>query len=264
MLAEVAHEDYQRLILPHGLIADLLANPVQAQELQICGTDCLVRIVIPNYFKALQKFYGESLIPDQNSIEQESGLPLPFKHFGIELKFRDSTTLYLHNQENQLEGDLKPLMQTFGAVILKNVVFESSIREEHHRNRFPHLKFHRDRTEHQPTRYSMYSRDPLDEEQRKPRSASTLFMPNILAYIQAKKEGRHIELQGQGVLMHYHLFEERELLTEEIGKVIVEHRWNEPEGCGEVSMLDNKDLLHASYYHDAMHSGYRISVRYLC
>ena len=264
MLAEVAHEEHQRLTLPAGFIAGLLANPHDSKELPVCGAACLARVVIPDYFKALQNFYGKSLIPDQSSIEQESGMPLPFKHFGIELKFADTRTLYLHNHENQLEGDLKTLMQTFGAVILKNVVFESSIREEHHRNRFPHLKFHRDRSEHQPTRYSMYSRDPLDEEQRMPRAASTLFMPNILAYIQAKNEGRHVELKGQGALMHYNLFEGRELLTQEIGKVIIEHRWDEPEGCGEVSMLDNKDLLHASYYHDAMHPGYRISVRYLC
>lgn len=264
MLAEVAREDFHKLILPSGLIASLMASPERQQEVLLCDSTCSVKVIIPEYFQSIQNFYGKAIVPDQQTIEQESGLLLPFRHFGLELRFAETRTLFLHNEENQIEGDLKTLMQMFGAVILKNVVFASSIREEHHRNRFPHLKFHRDRSEHQPTRYSMYSRDPEDNEQRVPRKASTLFIPNLLAYIQAKMEERHKELQGQGALMHYDLFSGRKLLTQEIGKVIVEHRWDEPEGCGEVSMLDNKDLLHASYFHDALHPGYRISVRYLC
>ena len=48
-----------------------------------------------------------------------------------------------------------------------------------------------------------------------------------------------------------------------IDNVVLEQRWDEPEGVGEIAMIDNATMLHASYYRDISELGYRIGVRYL-
>lgn len=45
--------------------------------------------------------------------------------------------------------------------------------------------------------------------------------------------------------------------------VILEHAWNEPQGTGEISIIDNITCLHASYYPRVYEPGYKIRVRYV-
>jgi hypothetical protein len=44
---------------------------------------------------------------------------------------------------------------------------------------------------------------------------------------------------------------------------MVELGWRAPEGVGEISLIDNRTVLHASYYARPELEGYPISVRYL-
>lgn len=48
-----------------------------------------------------------------------------------------------------------------------------------------------------------------------------------------------------------------------IGHVVFEQTWIEPEGTGEIAIIDNATVLHASYYRNASVLGYPIGVRYL-
>ena len=61
---------------------------------------------------------------------------------------------------------------------------------------------------------------------------------------------------------NYRIFK-NEAAHELLGKVLLEHGWNEPSGTGEISLLDNRTVLHASYYRDRVTKGYPIGVRYL-
>lgn len=108
----------------------------------------------------------------------------------------------------------------------------------------------------------MYTSDPFDKEQKYPRTASTLFMPSILGSLQGIKEGLFNEAPNMGMRSTYTLFTEEDM-SQVLGNVIVEQKWDRPEGIGEIAMLDNCSELHASYYRDASQKAYKIGVRYL-
>ncbi len=76
------------------------------------------------------------------------------------------------------------------------------------------------------------------------------------------KEGNIKDFQHNGFGAHYDLFAEEEMNTL-IGNVVMENRWDKPEGIGELSILDNRTVLHASYYRHTYELGYRIGVKYL-
>jgi hypothetical protein len=48
-----------------------------------------------------------------------------------------------------------------------------------------------------------------------------------------------------------------------MGQVLLELGWRAPAGTGEIALLDNRTVLHASYYPRAQQKGYPIAVRYL-
>lgn len=60
----------------------------------------------------------------------------------------------------------------------------------------------------------------------------------------------------------YNLFDEQDT-TGLIGKTLLEYRWDAPQGTGEIAVLFNGTILHASYYRRTALKGYPISVRYL-
>lgn len=76
------------------------------------------------------------------------------------------------------------------------------------------------------------------------------------------KERDYQQIQTKGLQAHYDIFKQT-AMNKVIGKVVLEHRWDEPVGIGEISMLDNRNSLHASYLRDKLKHGYRIGVRYL-
>ena len=220
------------------------------------------RLIIPDYSTKINQHYHDITKGNLQQFCLKVQVPFSFNHFGVEIIFEDAIELCLHNDEMEMEYGLHQLIAAVGSVVIKNAYLTDKLRKVGHRNRFPNLNFHVDRTELQPTHYSMYARDPYDEEQRFPRTSSTLFIPNIVAYLQAVKEGivdPETETKTRGT---YSLFNDEDV-SELMGKIIVEHRWDMPEGIGEISMLDNITALHASYYRDPFVKGYKIGVRYL-
>ncbi|MBI3773414.1 MAG: hypothetical protein HY272_12030, partial [Gammaproteobacteria bacterium] len=215
------------------------------------------------YYKQKIACHYASLI--QGSLEQECRLAeieCGFEHFGVIVRFESPVEVLLYDDALTINRGLCDIIARVGPVILRNVYLTSAVRSEGHRNRFPHLRFHIDRNPLQPTRYSMYTRDPYDAEQRYPRTASTLFTANIVSHLQGIKEGDVVRGIDKGVRASAPLFE-KEDMSGVISNIVLEQRWDEPESTGEIAMIDNATALHASYYRDIVQKGYRIGVRYL-
>jgi hypothetical protein len=239
----------------------LKRHPQKIFPTKILGKLCSVGIIIPYHLQKLKQFYKPNILTSIEIAQRDSGITYDTLHFGLCICFEQSTELHLHDSNMELEQGLKHLIREFGVVIIKNAFLDSESRDLGHRAKFPHLKFHYDRTQLQPTVYSVYTRNPFDVEQKQPRIASTLFAPNIVAYLQSLKEQNYRGVSNKGVLSNYDLFfdENMENVT---SNIVVEHKWNEPEGIGELSMIDNRTVLHASFYRDGLHPGYRIGVSY--
>ena len=224
--------------------------------------DYMAKLVIPDYVTRINEHYRDITKGNLSSICQQAQIPFTFTHFGVMITFSEATELTLHDDDLNLEDGLHQLIAGVGAVIIKNAYMSSKLRKIGHRNRFPHLNFHVDRTANQPTHYSMYARDPFDDEQQYPRTSSTLFIPNIVGHLQGIKEGLVDPGTDKGARGTYTLFT-KEPVNELMQNIILEHRWDEPKGVGEISMLDNLTLLHASFYRNPNEVGYKIGVRYL-
>jgi len=251
------------LTLSDNVLTVLDNNPTEIMELVMYGTIVRVSLVIADYQQQLRSFYGTNIFPNSETAILRSGINFDLFHFGLCLSFETASQLSLHDIELRLLGDVKMLLKQYGVIVLKNVELSAEYRDIGHRNRFPHLNFHRDRNETQPTPFSLYTRDPYDNEQRRPRISSTLFIPNLVAYLQCMRQKDYSQIADKGIRSHYDIFQDEDMAAV-IGKVAVENRWDEPEGTGEISMLDNRTMLHASYKRDGVKQGYRIGVRYLC
>lgn len=187
-----------------------------------------------------------------------------FPHLGLIIVFDSPTELALHDDNMELPQEARDLMAEFGPVILRNAYLSEAIQSVGHRNRFPHLSFHRDRNEHQPTPYSLFYRDPFDEEQQHPRTASTLFISN--QHTRAELQASGLGIDQSADLSHCFLFDKipnPELISKFLGSMILEQGWNMPQGTGEICLQDNRQLMHCSYYRTASRDGWRIGVRYL-
>ena len=240
----------------------LISEPGYELTSKVNGVEYTAKIVLPNYKKEIEKYFTDII---DGSLESEctmSHIPCSLEHFGVTISFKSPTELVLYDDELNLPDGLCDIIARVGPVIIKNAYFTSSAREYGHRNRFPHLQFHIDRNEQQETRYSLYTRNPFDDEQKYPRTASTLFIANIAAYFQAIKQGS-MQKNYDGKKITSQLLFDKTDMNDVIGNVVLEQSWDEPEGVGEIAMIDNATVLHASYYRDASHSGYKIGVRYL-
>lgn len=219
-------------------------------------------IVIPYLSNKITSFYQDILKGGLASFCSKVEVPYCFDHFGLVIAFSSPVELILHNDVMEIDDGLRVLSETIGPVIFKNAYLEKTSRNLGHRNRFPHLNFHVDRSVGQSEIYSMYTRNPFDEEQQNPRPSSTLFIPNIVGYLQALKEGQIDLNHDKGIRPTYTIFSNENM--EDIRDILcVEHAWNEAKGIGEISMLDNRTLLHASYYRGINRNSYKIGVRYL-
>jgi len=243
-------------------LEQLIRSPDQTFHGSLGQQKYSAQIVIPHYLHQLERYFQSVIGGSLQNECSNSNVPFTFEHFGVSIKFQNPLEVNLYDNELFLNPGLLEIINRIGPIMFKNVYFNTSIRDDGHRNRFPQFQFHIDRSKKQPTRYSLYTRNPFDEEQKYPRTASTLFTSNISAYLQGVKQGllkKHID---QGSPTSALLFE-KEDLEDIFGKVILEQRWDEPEGTGEIAIIDNATVLHASYYRDASQSGYRIGVRYL-
>lgn len=232
-------------------LAALQRNPHTPVEGRLNGTAYTAQIAIPDYGARIERHYG----PRLGALDMD----FPFRHFGLSIAFKTPVELTVHNDERHLDEDLRALLRCFGPLTLSNAYLPDRARAHAQRNVFPSLSFHIDRGDTQDDRISLFWRDPFDPVQRQPRSSSTLVLANAAAYFQAVKEG-HGEHKFK---LLYQLFEEEPNIDPLLGEVMVEMGWRKPEGVGEISLLDNRTVLHASYYAKPQYKGYPIAVRYL-
>lgn len=226
-------------------------NPSASIATEWQGEKVTISFGIPHYRTSLQSHY-------------KLNYPFAFLHFGLNITFQTHNELVLHDEDMALSNGMRRLLKEFGPIVIHNAYLPEDIASVGHRNRFPHLSFHRDRNESHATPYSMFYRNPFDEEQRFPRTSSTLFVSNEHARVELKKNGNGID-ENQD-LSHCMLFTEIEnvdLLKDYLGKLVLEQPWNLAVDTGEICIQDNRQLLHASYYRNVKQDGYRIGVRYL-
>jgi len=222
-----------------------------------------ISTIIDDYSDNIVQHYQPLMGKSVKEICSDANIPyaLSFQEFGLNIHFKKASELTLHNQAMELEGILKELLDIYGVIRFKNAYLNTSIREMYHRNNFQHLNFHRDRGDAHENKYSFYTRDPFDEIQQYPRTASTLFIDNAVAYLQAYVEGK-LTLDEQGRRGHYNIFDYDRKEKELFNNIILEQPWDEPQGVGEICMINNNSVLHASYKH-TFDPGYRIGARYL-
>lgn len=205
-------------------------------------------VVIPAYSKKLTSHYNVN----------GGGFPAgaEFQNFGLLIEFDQPTEVLVYDDDWHLPDGLKDLVKTFGPVMLRNAYLSQSKRQEGQRNIFESLAFHLDRGHHMENRYSLFIRDPFDPIQRAPRESSTLILSYNATQLQAIKEGKPIGPTKP----RYNIFTDEDV-EKLAGSVMLRQRWAAPEGTGELCILDNRTVYHASYYaHD---KGYPIGVRYL-
>lgn len=261
-LNSAARNESIKFDIPQDIISKLELNPDATITGNLFGHSYDIKIIITNYSDLIQKFYQPQLEHNLNHYMQNLKLPPLFKHFGICVSFKEPVEIHLHNLEMEMEDSAKQLITKYGALILHNVHLDSEMRDMGHRNRFPQLNFHIDRNPHQDTHYSLYTRNPFDEEQKHPRTSMTVFIPYLVAYLQALKEGRGSIADEDGLITRSELYKPLDI-PELLNSVILPHTWDQPEGVGEISIIDNANILHASYYPNEANKGYRIGVRYV-
>jgi len=240
-------------------LAALAADPHRVIEGKINGSAYRARIAIPDYAGAIARHY--SCAGELDAICRLTAVDFDFRHFGFVCDFEQPIDLDLFDQDYTLDDSARALIHRYGPVIIRNAQLPADASEQPQRNIFSNLNFHFDRGSNQPTQYSLFTRDPRDPVQRRPRTSSTVFAANIVAHLQYAREQRRRpeELSWQ---TRYDIFlkDIKKALHDD---VVLEHRWDAPEGTGEISMLYNRPVLHASYYRDTTAKGYPISVRYL-
>jgi len=239
----------------------LLQRPGTPLEGKLDQSPYKATIVIANFKQRISSHFKTLLPNGLDAFCHQIGIPWQFQHFGILINFERPTELILHDDDRTLDDGLRFLMAQTGPVIIRNAYLSIKHRGYGHRNRFPHLNFHVDRSADQPDHYSMYTRDPTDPEQIQPRTVSTLLTAKIVGHLQAIKEGI-VKSDDVGIKYTYTVFT-KEVMDNICGELIIDQPWDEPEGTGEIAMQDNLTCLHASYYRDDRIKGYRIGVRYL-
>lgn len=214
------------------------------------GIAYTAQVAIPDYADHLARHFKKDLAACKKALD--------FRHFGVTIDFEKPVQLEIHDRDRRLDENMRALVAGFGPTLFRNAQMPPGERASGQRNIFPSLKFHIDRGRNQIEQYSLFWRDPDDAAQKAPRTSSTLIMANHATHLQAAAEG----YDRQDIKQSYELFKEG--YTEELtGKVVLELPWNAPDGVGEVSVLDNRTVMHASYYRHMINKGYPISVRYL-
>ncbi len=238
----------QRLTFTEGALHGLERGPLGAIKGQLNDSRFEARIAIPYYADRIAKHYGVTL--------GEVGVPVDFTHLGIVLSFDRPTEIFIHDDENYLDDGLRGIVRRFGTVIIRNAYLEDDKREAGQSNIFPSLRFHFDRGANQREQISLLYRNPFDPEQKEPRKSSTLIAANVVVYLQSLKEGAQAHEFGS----LYEIFEDEDIGVLH-GDILLQQAWREPTGTGEICILNNRTVMHASYYkHEG---GYPIGVRYL-
>lgn len=252
--------------LSAGQCEALTARPAEALTGDVKGAAFHAAIAIAGHKSHIRRRYAEALggLSPEALNGQLGGAPL-YDNFGLVVEFAAPAVLQVHDDERHLDANLKRLMSRFGPLIFRNAVLRSDLRQQVHKNIFPSLRFHSDRGRNQDNQISLFSRDPGDAEQLVPRTSSTLIVANLVAYLEDRRQqGEAGEAGGEPPRLRssYDLFAGPRL-SEALGRTVLEQPWTAPRGTGEICLLDNLEVLHASYHHDMAGRGWRIGARYL-
>lgn len=243
-------------------IQSLLKRPRDPLVKQYGATELTIRIGIPDYQARISAHYSDIFKAAPAPLNESSPARIQFENFGLLLDFGEPTEIPVHDDDRRLDENIRGLIARFGPVIFGNAYLPEKIREMKQRNIFPSLRFHFDRGPDQPRPYSLFTRNPFDSIQREPRDSSTLFVANIVAVLQYLREKRECDLNRHAYAGVYQIFEGLSL-NGLIGDILLEQAWDRPRETGELCMLDNRTILHASYYRSRTIKGYPIGVRYL-
>jgi len=239
------------------IISHLNGAPEQPYNTKVGGHACTVDICIPYAFDKISEHFKDLLPKGLSALVSSEGIAQPYRHLGVHLRFREPTLIEIYDRDLVLAEELKNLITAYGTVILENVYMPDVCRNEGQRNIFPDLDFHFDRSPSQPNRYSLFCRDPHDPIQRAKRDSSTLIIPNIVAYLQQLREGFPPDQCKRAM---YRIFKQTDI-DPLVNEIMLEQAWRAPEGVGEICLIDNRTVFHASYYRFG--KGYPIGVRYL-
>ena len=243
--------------VPQQTIPRLNATPGKPIGLRVGGHACTAEICIPDAHDKISTHFRDLLPRGLSALVASEGLVQPFHNFGVRLRFEEPTQIEVYDRELLLAEDLKALIMAYGTVTLENAYMSDTCRSEGQRNIFPDLDFHFDRSQNQPNRYSLFCRDPFDAIQRAKRDSSTLIIPNVVAYLQQLREGFP---SAECKRAMYRIFKNVDL-DPLVNDIILEQGWRAPEGVGEICLINNRTVFHASYYRHG--KGYPIGVRYL-
>jgi len=248
-----------RLAIPEAVLDALAVKPHQAVEGRINGAGYSAQIAIPDYADNISRYYDWA--GDFGAICRCAAIDLGFRHFGLICQFDRPIELAVHDDAQNLDDGVREIIRRFGPLIVRNAEVPPDQTGLQQRNIFSNLNFHFDRGANQSAQYSLFIRDPRDPEQAKSRSSSTVFVSNIVAHLQRAAElgcpPEELKQQARYEIFH------RDIADALSKHVVLEQPWTEPKGTGEISLLFNRTVFHASYYRQSTAKGYPISVRYL-
>ena len=262
----------------------LLRDPEREVRASFAGIPFAARVISPRYGERIARHYRAVARDGLAAACAAAGVPFDRDgsgdRFGLAIRFERPAEIAVHDAAMTLDPSVRALVGRFGPVVFHNAYVTHAVRESFHRNIFPHLRFHVDRGPTMPNQYSCFTRDPFDAEQRHPRASSTLFIANIVARLElARAKAESIAGGGgaggagaggagegdapeRGMRPSYDLFH-GVFLRPLLGDIVLEQPWSEPEGTGEIAVVDNRTALHATYHKDGTTKGYRIGARYL-
>ena len=242
--------------------APLLRRPERGLEGRFKGLPYSARIAIPDYGERVARHYAGVARDGLAAAGIGAGIAFELPRFGLIVEFDQAASIRVHAEDMVLDDSIRALIARFGAVFFRNARIAGAARRRFHRNIFPHLRFHVDRGANAVNQYSCFTRDPGEAEQRPPRDSSTLFIANIVAWLELVRSGGCDPSRERGVRAKYDLYGDC-AVAELFGQVVLEQPWDAPEGSGEIAVIDNRTVLHATYHKDGETRGYPIGARYL-
>ncbi|NQV84728.1 MAG: hypothetical protein HQ494_13020 [Rhodospirillales bacterium] len=219
------------------------------------GTSFDVETLIPGHHARIKDHYADLVTGPLDAMSRSVGLTVPQNNFGLRLAFGQPTEVEVYDRDMVLDAALREIIGEFGAVVLRNAYMPGVHRAEGQRNIFPDLSFHIDRGSNQEEQYSLFCRDPFDPQQKEPRGSSTLIASKLVCYLQKTREAGGV---ASPLGAQCNIFRDGDM---GLGEIMIEQAWDAPVGTGEVCIVDNRTVLHASYYKPSR--GYPIGVRYL-
>ncbi len=240
----------------------LISQPTKTLRGNLQGVSYAARIAIPNYDAAITRHFATIALNGLATASKLSNIPFALSGFGLIIAFEQRAEVAVHDADMVLDESIRALVAQFGAVMFRNACIAGPGRLKFHRNIFPHLKFHVDRGANAANQYSCFTRDPNDPAQQSPRASSTLFIANIVAWLEAVRSGDADPREERGVRASYNLFDGAKA-AKLFGKIVLEQPWDEPKGSGEIAVIDNRTVLHATYDKKKHARGYPIGNRYL-